>query len=145
MDALCEEDFPTNELVVERYADGVSLYNEAHCNACKNWTNDVFRWQLWALLIIEHCLLLLKMLLAFLIPDTPRWIIDANARKEFQNKLREEKKRRASTVYQLDKESRDADAQKILESITLSDDVNDGEEAESPGTKGRKRLVSDHV
>ena len=55
IDALCDPTFP------DPIQAGVpSLYNELHCNACKNWMNDVWRWQLFAALVIEHLLLLIN-------------------------------------------------------------------------------------
>jgi hypothetical protein len=140
---LCNENFPS---LTYKGETAQSLYNKAHCNACMAWVNDVFRWQVFAALLFEHLLLLLKMLLAFLIPDMPRWIIDANARKDFHNEMREVKKRRATTIVVQDNEAIRKELDDLVEKITQSDDVVDDDNAAGKDEpKGRKRMVSDHV
>ena len=49
-------------------------------------------------IVVEHLLLLLKMLLAFFVPDTPRWVVDAQARASFQASVKHKAIRRRSTA-----------------------------------------------
>ena len=105
------------------------LYNEAHCRTCLAWTNTVWRTQLIIALIVEHLLLLLKLFLDAIIPDRPRWVVDANARKAFQKELSA-----ATTKRKLLRDSVDLDAlhaedeaavRLILPDINASDDKDD--------------------
>jgi len=83
-DGLCNPDSP--------------LYYPDYCNVCKNWQGEISATMIWSVVVIEHLLILFKMLLAYIIPDRPRWVVDANARKEFFNEIREVKRRRASSL-----------------------------------------------
>ena len=120
IDALCDADFPapTDPAIP-------GLYNELHCNACRNWMNDVWRWQLFAALVVEHLLLLVKMLIAFIIPDEPGWVTEANARKQFMLQMKDTKQRRKTSVAIVNPETKDKETKTIIESINSSDDVDD--------------------
>ena len=77
-------------------------------------------------LLALHGIRLLKMLLAYLIPDQPRWVVDAVARKEFSKEMREYARRRASTVEQINMASdreKQLKIEAIVQSINASDDA----------------------
>jgi hypothetical protein len=114
------------------------LYDINHCNQCRAWQSEVLTIMLWSVVVIEHLLILFKMLLAYLIPDQPRWIVNAIARKEFHNEMRAVKKRRASSIassYQAHEREIDA-----IE-VNASDDKNDDEGEVSTGSPGGPRAT----
>jgi len=116
------------------------LYNQWHCDKCTAWRNEVFKVQLLIALVLEHLLLLLKLLLAFLIPDKPQWVIDANARKQFANDLKEiaGRTRAASNTSQ---GGATADEEEILK---LAGEINNSED--SPGrSAAMSHQMSGHV
>jgi hypothetical protein len=120
INALCDADFPAP-------MDGTtpSLYNELHCNTCRNWMNDVWRWQLFAALVIEHLLLLVKMLIAALVPDQPGWVVEANARKQFMLQMKDTKQRRKTSIAIVTPEMRNKAVMDIVAGISTSDDIDD--------------------
>merc|ERR1711871_1475323 len=101
------------------------LYNQLHCSYCEAWTSQVAIASLAIVLVLEHALLLFKMLLAYLIPDKPNWILDALARKRFMASAKKLKRQRASTVdtgdavEQLNKDAKERDS--IKDRINLDD------------------------
>ena len=54
-------------------------------------------WQGVLFIITEHVLMLIKLLLAYLIPDSPRWVRDAAARQEFLKANGKTRRKRAKT------------------------------------------------
>lgn len=82
-----------------------SLYNPMHCEKCDGWKSKVLTMQWMIAIILEHMLLLLKMVMAHLIPDTPKWIVDANARAAFRKEMDAKPKRdRQSTAAEMQEE-----------------------------------------
>jgi len=134
--------------------EGSILHNVGHCNTCKAWINTVWRTQLIIALVIEHLLLLLKMCLATVIPDQPRWVVDENARKKFQSELNVASNKRRLLRASVDVDALRAEEERatelILPSINASDDRDDQEQSEE-GTLYSLRqdraisVVSGHV
>jgi len=106
------------------------LYNEFHCETCTAWKNEVFRTQLLLALILEHCLLLLKLLLDYIISDKPYWVLDAQARKKFGAEARV----RASTVDGGDAAALARELGSEIEQ--LSKEINDEDHASSKEVSG---------
>ena len=124
------------------------LYNEFHCQTCQHWTNKISATQWMIALVIEHLLILLKMLIGFLIPDTPQWVTDAVARKEFSKaaKAAEKERVRRSSVgaSPLDRtmEEKEAVIKGLVDEINTSDDTVDvrpGESTTAPGMEGLQK------
>ena len=67
--ALCDADSP--------------LHHPLHCRTCQGWKNETLFIQMVVLFIVEHILLIVKVFLAFVIPDSPKWVSDATARRVF--------------------------------------------------------------
>jgi hypothetical protein len=67
--ALCDADSP--------------LYHPLHCSTCQGWKNETLFIQMVVLVLVEHILLFFKVFLAFVIPDSPKWVRDATARRVF--------------------------------------------------------------
>ena len=100
IDALCDADFPCTDR-----SGYPGLYNELHRNACRNWMNDVAL-AAFAALVVEHLLLLVKMLIAFSSPTSP--VTEANAGKQFMLQMKDTK--RAQDVGRdCDPETKDKD------------------------------------
>ena len=68
------------------------LYDAEMCEACKYQISRVETVTAWFVIVVEHMLIVIKVLLMYLIPDTPRWIQDAEARRDFALEHREEMK-----------------------------------------------------
>ena len=103
------------------------LYSEIHCNLCQERVYRVTYWLLWILFVLEHMLILLKVFLAFVVPDKPGWIVRAEARKAFSKKMAA-----AALLDKLDEptaaqEKREAKLQADeLERLNLESDTGDG-------------------
>jgi hypothetical protein len=59
------------------------LHHPMHCRTCQGWGNEVLFIQLCVFVIVEHILLIFKLILAYAIPDSPEWVRDAIARRDF--------------------------------------------------------------
>jgi len=107
MDALCDTSSP--------------LYNKLHCATCTGWSHEVLYIQMLVFVIVEHLLMLLKMLLAYVIPDSPRWVVDATARAEFSKAVKKDHKQRRLTIDGMNdadlKRRKDAKAAKLKADI----------------------------
>ena len=108
------------------------LYNQFHCETCEHWTNQVMSMQWMIALVVEHCLILLKMLLGYIIPDKPKWVVDAVARKDFKNEQRAAAKERIrrSTIeggHAIDRSEAEKEAEitGLVKEINKSDDQAD--------------------
>ena len=53
--------------------------------------NEVSLYLAWAVIIIEHLLLGLKLFLAWIVPDTPHWVTVERATRDFEKERRGEK------------------------------------------------------
>ncbi len=84
VDAICDDSSP--------------LYNKLHCTTCQGWASEVLYLQMLVFVVVEHLLLLLKMFLAYAIPDSPQWVRDATARADFLKSVKQEVKRRNSVA-----------------------------------------------
>ena len=77
--------------------------------------------QMLVFVIVEHLLMLLKMLLAYVIPDSPRWVVDATARAEFSKAVKKDHKQRRLTIDGMNdadlKRRKDAKAAKLKADI----------------------------
>lgn len=100
-DARTTQRFTDDGLCNPSQLGSSSLYNLNHCNVCKHWMFEISTIMVWTVVIIEHLLILFKLFLAYIIPDQPRWVVDANARNEFLSEVRHAKKRRASSLVDL--------------------------------------------
>ena len=61
------------------------LYSELHCDLCQVRRDAVTKVELYILIFLEHLLILLKVFLAFVVPDKPGWVVRAEARATFTN------------------------------------------------------------
>ena len=61
--------------------EGSALYNQAHCDVCQLRMGSVSFYLIMFVLVLEHILVLLKFVLAWGVPDTPRWVTRAEARQ----------------------------------------------------------------
>ena len=59
------------------------LHHPMHCRTCQGWGNEVLFIQLCVFVIVEHIFLIVKLILAYAIPDSPEWVRDAIARRDF--------------------------------------------------------------
>jgi hypothetical protein len=85
--------YGTDELKEAVCNRGSKMYNQLHCEMCEGWSNEVLFWQMLVLFLVEHVLLVLKVFLAFIIPDSPQWVRDATARADFLRSVKHEVKR----------------------------------------------------
>jgi hypothetical protein len=81
-----------------------ALHNELHCQKCEAWRNDVVTLQWIVAIVVEHLLLLFKMMLAYVVPDKPQWVEDARARSEFQKSFVAHARHRQSTAAEEERE-----------------------------------------
>ena len=97
----------STRFLVDAVCDEASvLYNKLHCNTCQEWGYEIFSWQLGIFILVEHVLILLKLFLAYVIPDEPHWVKDAEARNEFEKTIRKENRRRGASMVGLDDEEK---------------------------------------
>lgn len=87
----------SGSVITKSFSDGLcdtssALYNELHCTQCEAWQSEVDRWKLIIFLVIEHLLVALKFYLAYIIPDTPRWVQDAAALSYFNATVKKEQR-----------------------------------------------------
>eukprot|EP00322_Chrysochromulina_rotalis_P026772 CAMPEP_0115874298 /NCGR_PEP_ID=MMETSP0287-20121206/24462_1 /TAXON_ID=412157 /ORGANISM="Chrysochromulina rotalis, Strain UIO044" /LENGTH=1141 /DNA_ID=CAMNT_0003329431 /DNA_START=17 /DNA_END=3442 /DNA_ORIENTATION=- len=123
MDAVCDT--------------GSALYNKLHCETCRGWAFEILYLQMLTFIIVEHVLLMLKMFLAYLVPDVPRWVQDAAARADFQKSIKKEMKvRRMSTDGLSDQEMREREERKVAklkaDIESLKDRLNDSTDGSKP-------------
>ena len=82
---------PTATISISYLYDGLCkkdsvLYSELHCSVCRARRYEVTLVLLWVAIVLEHMLLLLKVFLAFVVPDIPGYIVRAGARADFKRK-----------------------------------------------------------
>lgn len=96
------------------------LYDLRHHDICNSWMQEVYIARLLFVLILEHCLLFLKLLLAWIIPDKPKWVVQAEARSLF---AKETVRKRGSIVVMSSEESEQFEnaKAKVIESINDED------------------------
>ena len=51
-----------------------TLYDEEHCFVCQARQRAVSLSLVWTVFVLEHVLVLVKLFLAALVPDVPRWV-----------------------------------------------------------------------
>ena len=119
------------------------LFHEFHCQTCTGWIEAVWGKQLLIAVIVEHLLLILKMYLSWAIPDKPRWVLDAVARRQFHNEMRvlekEANQRRLShSEWSTNEYDGEEKRQQLVKRINMSDDQAD------PSPSGQE-IVSDQI
>ena len=91
--------------------DDSLLYNELMCDECKLRRRTVSYWLL--LLFVASCILfvLIKLLITWLVPDTPAWVVASKARADFMNQ-------------QVSKETGEKERKRNVEQLTIDDEAD---------------------
>ena len=109
------------------------LYNKLHCEVCEVRRHEVMKLALSVLVVMEHILILVKVFLAFAVPDRPAWVTRAEARAHFLNKQAKQRLRslepgpsaeeraRAETIHS-------EAMQQAMQALDASDDTGNGGE-----------------
>jgi hypothetical protein len=96
------------------------LYDQRRSDVCTAWRTEVYIARGIFVVILEHCLLALKLLLGFIIPDKPHWIVKAEARKNFNAENHNVKKKRKSIADMKDEEAFKQEAK--LKALKINDE-----------------------
>jgi len=59
------------------------LYDQPFCDWCKAQTNKVQLYQAWFVIFMEHFLVLLKVFVSWVVPDTPGYVVREKAKTKF--------------------------------------------------------------
>ena len=59
------------------------LYNLEHCQLCRDWSAETYLGLVWFVVILEHLLILIKIIVRTLVPDKPAWVRRGEARTLF--------------------------------------------------------------
>jgi len=119
-EALCKIDpYGVGNAAVPNY-----LYDKSHCDVCNEWIKEVSVARLIFLMIVEHLLLFLKVFLAMIIPDKPKWVVKAEARADFAKEV----VRKRGSIHVMSTEENDAfqKAKKQVFDSIVDDDATAG-------------------
>jgi hypothetical protein len=90
VDYLSPEDTTSRKYVEDGLCSpGSPLFHVAHCKSCKARRGEVSTSLMWGFIVIEHTLILAKLLIWLLMPGEPRWVTIERARTEFRKEALE--------------------------------------------------------
>ena len=72
-------------------AEMQTLYDEEHCFVCQARQRAVSLSLVWTVFILEHVLVLVKLFLAALVPDVPRWVELEQAKQRYVSERQRKK------------------------------------------------------